>query len=886
MAPRPTYRILTLDVPVADHDELTSVGKKPNKPAQGSWEETTDIPDLVILEDSLVFYAGRGDGLFDGQALHDTALSRFGVMGDVDGDGRLDIVSASTPGSQGAGLRTFRGNGAGMPFLDAVYSPYQCTGYFPCLADFNEDGLLDVVLNGLNMEHICLYFADAMGSFPAHIEIATGADARAVRVGDFDLDGHEDLLVSLPGPGELHLYQGRGDGSFESPRAVSLPCQSPPFCAAIEMVVSDVNADQWPDVVLHLGEFIVLLNDGAGNLVFSATLDVPLVFVDHLAAVDLNDDGYADMVALGSDEEASASSDIAWLMNDGQGGFLSAEMHREVAGPSSLAMADFNGDGNVDVAVAGLESEMIAIHDGDGIGGLGSFSASVPALQGRSAGLSSHSENLTADEFPDVVVATGLTTNGEVWLFAGLPGGGFVQDVQIPGAEGANDIELGDLNLDGVTDVVLAERTWRAYMGDGAGGFSGGPGHSPSAEADSIELGDVNEDGWPDVVVALGDRSEVRVYLSNGDGGFMSPHVVSSTSAREVAIADVDDDGHLDLMTAWFSPAIYFGNGTGTFSQPMAISTAVQSPRLIIARDMDADGLLDLAIVGDDASTAIDRGRVDIVRNTANRTFETIGSYAIPLRGLLAEALDADGDGYLDLAIAGGNSVAIMRGLSGGVFTPLPIAFGIGSNAVSRRMATSDLNQDGRPDLAVMTLGSEDISVLYNRSPQYPSRSLRALQGGVNSGRGTLSDVLFVNGDAGDQTRTVPLAPFDPLQVSLVKPPSRQSRPQARFALFAWRRVPSDSSVVELPFGAGLLAFPIPAVGGFPQPKVTWNNFRHFGALGMPDMPSDPAPSTPLDLPGGVGFPVTFTLQALIADDGAAGEFPASPSNGVVVVVQ
>jgi hypothetical protein len=40
MAPRPTYRILTLDVPVADHDELTSVGKKPNKPAQGSWEET------------------------------------------------------------------------------------------------------------------------------------------------------------------------------------------------------------------------------------------------------------------------------------------------------------------------------------------------------------------------------------------------------------------------------------------------------------------------------------------------------------------------------------------------------------------------------------------------------------------------------------------------------------------------------------------------------------------------------------------------------------------------------------------------------------------------------------------------------------------------------
>ena len=177
-------------------------------------------------------------------------------------------------------------------------------------------------------------------------------------------------------------------------------------------------------------------------------------------------------------------------------------------------------------------------------------------------------------------------------------------------------------------------------------------------------------------------------------------------------------------------------------------------------------------------------------------------------------------------------------------------------------------------------------SVLYNRSLQYPPRSLRALQGGVNSGRGTLSDVLFVNGSVGGQTRSVTLAPSDPLQVAVVKPPSRQSRPQARFALFAWRRVPTDASVVQLPFGAGLLAFPIPAVGGGPQPKVTWNNFRHFGALEMPDMPSDPAPSTPLDLANGVGFPVTVTLQALIADDGAAGAFPASPSNGIIVRVE
>ena len=89
-----------------------------------------------------------------------------------------------------------------------------------------------------------------------------------------------------------------------------------------------------------------------------------------------------------------------------------------------------------------------------------------------------------------------------------------------------------------------------------------------------------------------------------------------------------------------------------------------------------------------------------------------------------------------------------------------------------------------------------------------------------------------------------------------------------------------------LPLDSGCLALPILATGGTPRPKRTWNNLGYPNLLGAPDAPSSPAPSTVLDLPGGIGRSITFTLQGLIRDDGAAGAKGVSPTNGIVVRVE
>lgn len=144
--------------------------------------------------------------------------------------------------------------------------------------------------------------------------------------------------------------------------------------------------------------------------------------------------------------------------------------------------------------------------------------------------------------------------------------------------------------------------------------------------------------------------------------------------------------------------------------------------------------------------------------------------------------------------------------------------------------------------------------------------------------------VLHVADGLGDPERTVTIEAGVPFDIRVDLPPDRPSG-SAPFAMYVWRGVPDESTISPQPSGLGEMCMPTFLTGGVPLPIKIWNNIGKEGALGEPDHPSTPAPSTIVSLAPGRTRPITVTLQGFIVDDGSAAEVPASVTNAVTLEI-
>lgn len=156
--------------------------------------------------------------------------------------------------------------------------------------------------------------------------------------------------------------------------------------------------------------------------------------------------------------------------------------------------------------------------------------------------------------------------------------------------------------------------------------------------------------------------------------------------------------------------------------------------------------------------------------------------------------------------------------------------------------------------------------------------------GTVDLASGSPSDILTVNGSAGDAQREVMVAVGSPLSIDMAAPPGGPA--MANFVLYIWLGIPTPSDVQVLPKNVGSICFPFLALGGTPQPFKIWNNIGRNNKLGVADFPSSPAPSNVLNFPPGAGSPADATLQGLIFDNNSAADVNASVTNAVVLRIQ
>ncbi len=359
----------------------------------------------------------------------------------------------------------------------------------------------------------------------------------------------------------LWILEGRTLPGFLAP--VSYPIQGDPEALA----VGDFNGDGVPDVaVLNLdpGTVSVLLGNGDGTFQPAVNYAVGTKAGSLSVAVgDFNGDGNLDLVVANGITFGQAPS-VSVLLGNGDGTFQPAVTYDAGRFPASVAVGDFNGDGILDLAVADSQTG------------------------------------------PNVAVLLG---NGD---------GTFQPPVFFDAGAGSapRSVAVADFNGDGILDLVVANQigvgSVSVLLGNGDGNFQPGVRHDfTGAYSVFVAVGDFNGDGVPDLAVTNNVSGNVSVLLGNGDGTFRD--AVSypvGQIAESVAIGDFNGDGVPDLAVETFGGAsVRLGNGDGTFGPAVLYSSGQQANRAVAVGDFNGDGFLDLAeATADDLAILLNDG--------------------------------------------------------------------------------------------------------------------------------------------------------------------------------------------------------------------------------------------------------------------------------------
>jgi FG-GAP-like repeat len=268
-----------------------------------------------------------------------------------------------------------------------------------------------------------------------------------------------------------------------------------------------------------------------------------------VAIGDLSGDGRLDLAVANYGNQLSGVGTISVLLGNVGGGFQPQTQYPTLtgfAGAQSVAIGDLNGDGKLDLAVADATNKVpILLGNGDG-----TFNVQTPLT--FSAGTINNPgsiaiADLNGDGRLDLALANFGTSLGgsgagtAVSVLLGKAGGGFNSSTLTTGTN-PSSVAIGDLNGDGRLDLAVANagsNTVSVLLGNGNGSFSAATPYATGANPQSVAIGDLNGDGRLDLAVANYDSNTVSVLLGNGNGSFSAatPYA-TGTNPSSVAIGD------------------------------------------------------------------------------------------------------------------------------------------------------------------------------------------------------------------------------------------------------------------------------------------------------------------------------------------------------------
>jgi hypothetical protein len=616
------------------------------------------------------------------------------ALADVNGDGLADVVMPGPAGSQSLSIMLGQANGQlGAPTV----TPNLIAGLMVA-GDVNGDGFVDIVsaTSVTGSPLISVLLNDGKGNFRQGPTLPfTGVFPECLTLQDMDGDGKPDLLFSVIDTQSLYFVKNLGNGSFAPPVLIASPTG-----ALSAFVVGDFTGDGKPDIAYALADptsgqsMLHLLVNQGGDAFKDQAVPTVTSQVGSLIAGDFNHDGHLDLAIQPEPRFVTVpQAELDVFFGQGNGTFSTGPVTLIEYSPFesyTLVAGDFDGDGNLDLAGVNSETEpgRAVMLWGDGAGNFTPQFVNGPMGFGILA-----AGDVNGDGVADVVVPDRF---GILSVLIGQKTRSFPSILPLY-PNGWGPASAADINHDGKVDLFLAPNT--TYLNQGGNSFvlAGSP------TGPGITVADINNDGLPDLIGS--DGTNILIWKGTGDPNFSGAPVsipipnVPGSSSQQLIVADIDGDGLPDIVLA---NQILFNQGNLTFLAVPVNFGSVDSPFAI--GDVNGDGLPDIITGG---FTVINKG---------NRNFTLVPYNNLNITNNEHIAVgDFNQDGKADVVFGGdGDPIVVLYGRGDGTFYEQS-ALNVGPvSDYSQALGVADLNGDGRPDIVACLSLSEQCVVFTN----------------------------------------------------------------------------------------------------------------------------------------------------------------------------
>jgi len=627
----------------------------------------------------------------------------FTAVADVNGDGNDDVFASNSNGV--ISLLLGKGNGAFEAPKTIVSLP--SAGSCPIVtADFNGDGHADLAVLDPSKATVHIFLGKGDGTFLPAKTVVVGNAPGVMLGGDFNGDHSPDLIFNATGSKTgFTLLLGEGNGSFHTPRFIQAVNGA---AGSNVMAAGDLNRDGHLDVITCDGAGMaeVFLGNGDGTFREQPAFDdggASLQIEDsQFLLADFYGNGNLDLVTGNFGYQDSPVSINLW-QGRGDGTFSNVKFLNAGYYPAWFAAADMNGDGKLDLLVANSVSNSVTVFLNQGSGNFTSAPenyATPQLLGGQGQGPISVGD-FNGDHKPDVVVAGNIGVDVLLNLGAGVlyaPGSvevGFLTSLMYAAdfnSDGHPDLAVEDSFFNGSGNVHL-------LTGDGTGNLTysefiiedGG-----FASLGPLAIGSFNGNGQPGAAVAAPGEGLDLAY-NDGHGAFSSSYYQLAGDDFEppsLCAGDFNRDGYSDMAVLDGDGVdVYLNTHGGSFSGPVTFPVG-SGPGYIMTRDLNHDGKFDLITVNGGSND------ISILLGKGDGTFAPAVDYHAGSSPHVVTTGDFNRDGKIDLAVADANRISILLGRGDGTFVSggsFPIPVSIGS------LVVADLDGNGIEDLLALS---------------------------------------------------------------------------------------------------------------------------------------------------------------------------------------
>nr|WP_257469951.1 FG-GAP-like repeat-containing protein [Prochlorococcus marinus] len=647
------------------------------------------------------------------------------TVADMDNDGDLDILSASQNDST---IAWYENDGAADPtWTKGVIATSASLANDVQVADLDGDGDLDIVSASVNDDTIAWYENDgAANPTWTAADIATDADgATSVFLIDLDKDGDIDILSSSYEDDTIAWYENNG-------------AANPTFTAAdiatnidgaYHVYAKDMDADGDIDILASaaIGDKVVLFkSNGAADPTFTASdiitsFDTPI----GLDVADVDFDGDLDIGITGNDglNGAGATDLVAWYSSDGAANPTWTLIDKTTSlpnGAENVFFADIDGDGDIDAASASHNDDTIVWYENLGPAQNHVLSIADVTTSNENAANATFTVNLS-NASPRDITLNYETIDTTSTTFTG--------ETLVSNVTNAEEVQLGDMDGDGDLDIVYAGLTNDTFgwLENNGSSWSQASIDTSADGAKGIHIADIDGDGDLDFVGAMYYGDSIAWYENDGAANPSFTKTVISTGtdgANDIHVGDIDGDGDLDIISAsgnddeitWFE-----NNGAAdpTFATTV-IATSADNPHEVFIADMDSDGDLDIISTSVNDSTVAwyeNNGAADPSFAATNIATNVSGAH-----GIHVDDMDADGD--MDIVIASFTDDTVRWYENNGAADPTWSAANIATSIDGARdIEVLDLDKDGDLDVMVTAQDADSISYWLNNGAADPSWS-------------------------------------------------------------------------------------------------------------------------------------------------------------------